>query len=127
MSGGERQLALIARALVTEAKAIVLDEAHPANLDFGNQARVLAEIGRLRDEWHCGAAVHARSRPCTSDRRTARSFCATARCFAQGPATAVLTAENLSALYSIPVGVTRVEGGGLRAFALSEGPATRRL
>ena len=46
VSGGERQLALIARALATDARAIVMDEP-PASLDFGNQARVLDEVRAL--------------------------------------------------------------------------------
>jgi iron complex transport system ATP-binding protein len=47
VSGGERQLALIARALATEAAYLVMDEP-TANLDYGNQARVLDEIERLK-------------------------------------------------------------------------------
>src|SRR5205085_1157811 len=47
VSGGERQLALIARALATEARAVIMDEP-TANLDFANQARVLDEILRMR-------------------------------------------------------------------------------
>jgi len=46
LSGGERQLVLIARALAQEARILVLDEP-TANLDFGNQVRVLAELRRL--------------------------------------------------------------------------------
>jgi iron complex transport system ATP-binding protein len=46
ISGGQRQLALIARALVQEAPAIVMDEP-TASLDFGNQVLVLAEIRTL--------------------------------------------------------------------------------
>ena len=115
VSGGERQLALIARALVTEAKAIVLDEP-TANLDFANQARVLAEIGRLRDD---GIAVLL----CTHDPDHAFQVADRAlllregKVLAQGPAAAVLTGENLSKLYGLPVVVTRVEGSGFRAFA----------
>jgi iron complex transport system ATP-binding protein len=45
ISGGQRQLALIARALAQEAPILVMDEP-TASLDFGNQAMVL---GRIRD------------------------------------------------------------------------------
>ena len=121
VSGGERQLALIARALVTEAKAIVLDEP-TANLDFGNQARVLAEIGRLRDD---GIAVLL----CTHDPDHALEIADRAlllregKVLAQGPTATVLTGENLSALYGLPVKVMRIAGGGLRAFAA--GPSSQ--
>jgi iron complex transport system ATP-binding protein len=47
ISGGERQLVMIARALAQEAPILVLDEP-TASLDFGNRLRVLAEIDRLR-------------------------------------------------------------------------------
>ena len=36
---------------------------------------------------------------------------------AQGPTALVLTGENLTALYGLPVAVTLAEGGGLRAYA----------
>ena len=43
---GERQLALIARALAQDAPLVVMDEP-TASLDFGNQARVLDEVRAL--------------------------------------------------------------------------------
>ena len=46
VSGGERQLALIARALAQQAPLVVMDEP-TASLDFGNQARVLDEVRAL--------------------------------------------------------------------------------
>lgn len=48
ISGGERQLVLVARALAQEPRAVVLDEP-TASLDFGNQGRVLREIRRLAE------------------------------------------------------------------------------
>lgn len=46
MSGGERQLAAVARALAQEAATLVLDEP-TTSLDFGNQGRVLDMIASL--------------------------------------------------------------------------------
>ena len=61
VSGGERQLALVARALAQEPTILVMDEP-TASLDFGNQVRVLA-----RSTWRARASrivsTHDPTRP----------------------------------------------------------------
>ena len=113
VSGGERQLALIARALATEAKAIVMDEP-TANLDFGNQARVLAQVSGLRD---AGVSILL----CTHDPDHAFQVADRVLLLYHGRAITLartedaLTAENLSALYGVPVHVAEVAtAGGVR-------------
>lgn len=49
ISGGERQMVLIARALTQQPKILLMDEP-TANLDFGNQARVLERIRQLANQ-----------------------------------------------------------------------------
>ncbi|MBK0053687.1 ABC transporter ATP-binding protein [Stenotrophomonas sp. S39] len=46
LSGGERQLVLIARALAQQAQLLVMDEP-TASLDFGNQLHILDTVRRL--------------------------------------------------------------------------------
>lgn len=101
VSGGERQLALIARALATEAPLLILDEP-TANLDFANQARVLKEVARLRD---AGIGIlfgthdpdHALE---VADRAL---LLREGKVMAAGNAADTITAAHLSALYALPV------------------------
>lgn len=49
VSGGERQMILIARALAQEPQFLVMDEP-TSSLDFGNQVKVLERINILKDK-----------------------------------------------------------------------------
>jgi iron complex transport system ATP-binding protein len=107
VSGGERQLALIARALATEARTLVMDEP-TANLDFGNQSRVLAQIAGLRD---AGVSILL----CTHDPGHAFQVADRVLLLRGGSAITLartaeaLTSENLTRLYDVPVHVAEVE------------------
>ena len=49
LSGGEQQLVMLARALTQNAPILMMDEP-TANLDFGNQIRVLQQMKSLSQE-----------------------------------------------------------------------------
>jgi iron complex transport system ATP-binding protein len=106
VSGGERQLALVARALATEAPTLVMDEP-TANLDFANQSRVLDEVARLRLDGR--AVLFTTHHPDHALRVADRAILLRAgRVLASGPVAATVNSANLSALYGRPVEVLEV-------------------
>ena len=114
ISGGERQLALIARALAQQARMVLLDEP-TANLDFGNQGKVMREIRRLADD---GLGVLFT----THDPNHAARFADVALLIrdggplASGPVSAVIDVPHLQALYGSPVVALRDPVSGEQAF-----------
>jgi iron complex transport system ATP-binding protein len=109
ISGGQRQLVLIARALAQDASALVMDEP-TASLDFGNQVAVLSQVKRLAER---GFAVllstHDPDHAFSIGTRVA--LLAAGRLVAQGDAAAVLTPERLRSVYGVEVTVDRLAGG----------------
>lgn len=99
ISGGERQLMLIARALAQEPKLLVMDEP-TASLDFGNQLRVLEHIVRLRD---AGMAILMSTHQPEHALRCADriALLAQGRIVASGPAATTATVAQLANLYGV--------------------------
>lgn len=105
MSGGEKQMVLVARALTQQARIMVMDEP-TASLDYSNQVKMLQVIKSLAEQGYsilmtshfpdhaflaCNKVVLMRD----------------GVLMAQGLPDDVVTTENLSKLYATPVCVTK--------------------
>jgi len=101
ISGGERQLVLLARALAQEPQFVVLDEP-TASLDFGNQGKVMAEIKALAASGH--GVLFTTHDPNHALRAADRAYLLRAGTrIAEGPVAEVLERKQLEALYGAPV------------------------
>ncbi len=111
ISGGQRQLALIARALAQQAGAVVMDEP-TASLDLANRLLVLDRVAALAED---GLAV------LISTHEPEQAFAIADRVavigrdnhFATGPVDTVLNAQQLTRLYGVPLTVERTPSGRL--------------
>ena len=99
LSGGERQLVLVARALAQEPRVLVMDEP-TASLDFGNQIKVLDQVAALAGR---GIAVLMSTHHPDDARRVADRavLIKDGRIVGEGTPDAVLTVEALARLYDI--------------------------
>ena len=99
ISGGERQLVLIARAIAQEADYLIMDEPS-ANLDFGNQVRVMELIKKLAADGR--GVIMTTHYP--DQVFMAESYCTVIRDrdhFISGRAEEILTEEIMKELYGI--------------------------
>jgi iron complex transport system ATP-binding protein len=101
ISGGERQLVLLARALAQEPQFVVLDEP-TASLDFGNQGKVMREIRALAASGH--GVLFTTHDPNHALRAADRAYLLRdGERIAEGAVASVLTRERLEELYRAPV------------------------
>ena len=111
ISGGERQLMLIARALVQDARVLIMDEP-TANLDYGNSYRVMERIARLGSEGY--TVLFSSHDPNQAFRYATRVLALKdGTLLADGAPARVLTEPVLSALYGVSVAVRSVAVGGV--------------
>jgi len=108
LSGGERQLAMLARALAQQPRLLLLDEP-TSHLDLSNKGRLLSLLRRLSAE---GVTILL-----TTHEPEVATMIAThlvlmrkGQVLQAGMLADVLTTPNLSACYGVPVEVLAIDG-----------------
>jgi cobalamin transport system ATP-binding protein len=110
LSGGERQRVVLARALATEPRLLLLDEP-TSMLDVGHQQQVLELVDGLRKEG--GLTVVSTLHDLTIAGQYADELVLLheGQVAASGPAATLLTAELIEAVYAARVSVTAGQDG----------------
>ena len=108
LSGGERQLVMVARALAQRPRILLLDEP-TSHLDLANKERVLATLAQQAVQGV--TVVFTTHEP--NQAAAAASFVVLmreGRVLEAGPMDAVITADHLTETYGVPVEVVEVRG-----------------
>jgi iron complex transport system ATP-binding protein len=109
ISGGQRQLCLIARALAQDAPMLVMDEP-TASLDLGNRLLVLERVRALSRQGY-GVVFSTHDPDQARELATRVAVIAQGRLAAYGTPDETLTGPTLSAVYGVAVMVERTESG----------------
>jgi iron complex transport system ATP-binding protein len=120
LSTGQKRLVLIARALVSKAPLLLLDEP-TSNLDLGNKYRVISILRKITDERGITVitAGHDIDLALSSDWVVAIKD---GELLAMGSPDDVINEDTLSKLYGINIKVLRLNGHRLIYVEQREGP-----
>jgi ABC-type cobalamin/Fe3+-siderophores transport systems, ATPase components len=108
LSGGERQLVLVARALTQQPKLLLLDEP-TSHLDLSNKSRLIQVLRRLQAQ---GVTIlfTTHEPDVASALATHMVLMHQGEVLQTGPAEEMMTDQHLSALYNIPIHVQTQDG-----------------
>ncbi len=109
LSGGQRQLVVVARAIAQAAPLIIMDEP-TASLDFGNQVVVLQKIRQLADRG-IGVLLSTHDPDHAFAVATRVALMQEGKVIAAGAPAEVLTPERLRDVYSVDVTIERLADG----------------
>jgi len=109
VSGGERRLVLVARALAQEPRLLLLDEP-TAYLDFKNQIKVLSVVKKLVEREGLAALVTLHDPTLAASFSNRVVLMDSGRVVASGPPEEVVTADRLEEVYGVPVRIVRIGG-----------------
>jgi iron complex transport system ATP-binding protein len=109
ISGGERQLTLVGRALAQGAETLVMDE--PLNgLDYGNQIRLLEQIARLsREGYTFIQSTHFPDHALWFADRVV--MMQNGAILADGKPEEVMSEDRLGSLYNAAIAIIRLDSG----------------
>ena len=104
LSGGERQMVLVARAMAQQAGVLAMDEP-TANLDYGNQVKILRLVHHLSEQGYSILLVtHFPDHAFLACNQVVLMKDGVVK--ARGSPEAVVTSESLTSLYGTEVSVT---------------------
>ncbi|MDR2088457.1 MAG: ABC transporter ATP-binding protein [Clostridiales Family XIII bacterium] len=112
ISGGERQLSLIARALAQQARILIMDEP-TANLDYGNRLRLMLRVKELAGEGY--TVIQSTHDPDHAFLFADRVLALNAgRVAAAGPPREAVTEALIESLYGVRVRLAETRRGNVR-------------
>lgn len=118
LSGGERQLVLIARSICQDAKFLIMDEP-TANLDYANQRIILETIQKLSDSGYTIImSTHSTDHPFQVSNKVL--LIKNGNCLGFGDTSDILTESTLECIYGVPMDIFSVSdrNGNIRNICL---------
>ncbi|MDR0469586.1 MAG: ABC transporter ATP-binding protein [Peptococcaceae bacterium] len=107
LSGGQRQMVLIARAICQSAKIFIMDEPG-ASLDYANQQRLMDVVTDLAEKGYCVVmSTHSPEHPLSVGHKAILMSGGRVAAFGKPPD--VITSENLWEIYGVEMDVISVE------------------